>query len=107
MELTAAQVIIVGIVASLITVVANFLAARMGKELGKGQLSFVCAGVSFILAVVFQLPSLPAFVDPMQYVGEWVKLLSAYVGFATLIYNILIDQILKKAKLGAERFLNR
>jgi hypothetical protein len=107
MELTPDQVLIVGVVASILVVVLNFIAANFGYKLGKGTLTIVVAVVSGLLAVLFNLPKLPVYVDPLQYVGEWLALLSAYVGIATLVYNLIIDKVLQRLNLTQERFLKK
>ena len=100
------QLIIIGIVASLLAAGLRFLAARFtGVVLEKGWMTIVAGAASLILAVIFQPPQLPIYVDPLQYIGEWLVLLSAYVGAATAIYNILLAKLLEKLNLTAERFL--
>ena len=104
MELSPEQVLIVGIVSSVLVVIVKLIAARLGRKLSKAVLTSAVAVVSFILAVAFQVPQLPVFADIFQFIGEWLTLLSAYVGFATLIYNLIIDKVLDAAGWTTERF---
>lgn len=104
-ELTPEQLWIVGAVASVLSVAVRFLAARFGFSLGKGAMTVVVAVISFALAAAFNVPALPAYVDPVQFVGDWVALLASFVGPATVIYNLLLDKVLDRFGLTAQRFL--
>jgi len=105
MELSPEQMVIVGLVASALSVIVKFLAAKAGIELSKFWMTIVVGVVSVVLAVVFNLPQLPAYVDPLQYVGAWLVILSAYVGSATIIYNLILDKVLDALDLTASRFM--
>lgn len=107
MELSPDQIFLVGIVASLLAAAIRLITAWVGGiELGKGWMSVIAGVVSLILAVLFALPeSLPICTEFMPCVTEWLALISAYVGFATLIYNIILDKLLDAVKLNTERFL--
>jgi len=105
MELTAQQIMLIGFIASLLSVGVKLFSAKFGIELSKAWMTAIVAVISIVLAVLFNLPALPVYTDPMQYAAEWIALASGYVGFATIIYNILIDKVLDKLKLTSERFL--
>ena len=107
MELTPDQLLIIGLLASALTVVVKFIAANFGYSPGKATLTIVVAVFSSVLAVLFNVPQLPIYIDPLQYLGEWLALLSIYGGVATLIYNLIIDKVLDKANLTSERFLKK
>ena len=104
MELTPDQLLVISLLASVLTVVVKFVAANFGYNPGKATLTIVVSVISGLLAVLFNIPQLPVYLSPLQYVGEWLALLSVYVGVATLIYNLLIDKVLDKVNLTAERF---
>lgn len=105
MELTPEQVMIVGFVASVLSVIVKLISAKLGVNLSKAWMTVIVGGVSLVLAVLFNLPAIPAYSDPLQYLAEWLTILSGYVGFATIIYNIVIDKVLDKMKFTSERFL--
>ena len=105
MELTVEQIFLVGLVASGISAVIRLLSAKFGVELSKAVMTVIVSVVAFILAVLFNLPALPIYVEPIQFVLEWVTLISAYLGMATLIYNLILDKVLDKVNLTTERFL--
>lgn len=106
MELTAEIIMIVGFVASILSAGIKLLSAKFGVELTKFWMTVIVAAVSIVLAVLFNLPALPVYGDdPMLYVTSWLTLISGYVGFATLIYNLILDKVLDKLKLTSARFL--
>ena len=105
MEVTPEQVFLVGLVASGLAAIIRLLAAKAGFTLSKAWMSVLAAAVSVILAVLFNLPQLPEYIDPLQYLGEWISLASAYLGMATAIYNLVIDKLLEATNLTVERFL--
>lgn len=100
------QLLIVGVLASLLAAGFRLGAAKFGLSLSKGWMTIVAGVASLILAVIFQPPQLPTYVDPLQYVGEWLVILSAYVGSATALYNILLAKLLEKLNLTPERFMS-
>ena len=104
MVLSPEQLLIVSLVASTLTVLFRFFASYFGFQPGKATLTVVVAVVSFMLAVVFNLPELPVYIDPLQYLAEVIAIVSAYVGMATLIYNVVFDKVLDALNWTAERF---
>jgi hypothetical protein len=105
MELTELQVYLVGLLASGLAVVLRFVTAKLGLELGKSAMTVIVGLLSFGLAVAFNPPALPPYLNLVQYVGAWALLITPYVGAATLIYNIILDKILGRLNLTTERFL--
>ena len=106
MELSPEQIFIVGAIASVIGVIVKLLTAKIsGFSISKFWMTIIVSVVSFVLAVVFNLPALPEYLDPIQYVAAWLALISGYLGSATLIYNLLLDKILDKLEFTASRFI--
>jgi nitrate/nitrite transporter NarK len=105
MELSPDQILLIGIVASVLSAVLRLLVAKFGStEISKFWMTIIVSVVSLILAVLFAgFPELPAYVDPFQYAMAWLAILSGYVGAATLIYNLLLDKVLDKVGLQVER----
>lgn len=103
--LSPEQIIIVGLVASALGVVVRLLSAKLGVEIGKFWMTIIVAVIALIMAVVFKLPELPEYIDPLQYVGAWVAIVSGYLGMATAIYNLVLDKVLDSLNLNVERFL--
>ena len=98
MELTPDQLLIIGLLASGLGAILKLLANWKEYNPSKAVLTTVVSVLSVGLAVLFDVPQLPAYTDLLQYVSEWLVLLSAYVGVATLIYNYIIDKIVDYAK---------
>lgn len=96
------QLFVIGAVASVIVWVL-----KMSKVTVKSSwLTVLVYAVSLVLAFAFAAPSLPmfpVFVDLVSFVplllawiGDLLVPLSAFVGFATLVYNTLLKQVLDK-----------
>jgi hypothetical protein len=98
MDLTPDQLVIIGLLASGLGALLKLLANWQGYKPTKAVLTTVVGVLSVVLAVVFNIPQLPVYTDLLPYIGEWLSLLSAYVGAATLIYNYLIDKLVDYAK---------
>ena len=103
MELSPELVFVIGLVASAVVWGIKFLRAK-GTEIPSGWLTAGVYVVSGVLAALFAAPSLPAFpvfVDLasfvpalLAWVGDLLVPLSAFVGFATLVYTALLKKIL-------------
>ena len=105
MELSPEQILIIGFVASFLATAIRLVTVWLGgPALGKGVMSIIAGAVSLGLAFLFFPSQWPVFGDPLQFLAEWLTLLSAYVGVATLIYNIVLDKLLNKVNLTPERF---
>ena len=100
--LTEIQLFIIATVASVIV----WLLKTWKGNLSSGVLTVGVYIVSLVLAFFFAplaLPPLPPFVDMATYVpaliawiGALLIPLSAFVGFATLVYNVLLKAVLDK-----------
>ena len=101
--MTEVELFVIGAVASVLVWLVKFIRSRWGS-IGTGWLTafvyVVSAGLAFFFAPL-ALPSLPPFVDLATYVpaflawvGDLLVPLSAFVGFATLVYNVLLKQVL-------------
>jgi len=106
MELTEVQLFMIGTVASVIVWIVKFVRAK-GGSIHAGWLTAGVYVVSGILAWFFAplvLPALPPFVDLasfvpafLQWIADLLIPLSTFVGFATLVYNVLLKQVLDAA----------
>jgi hypothetical protein len=100
--LTEIQLFVIATAASIIV----WLLKLTKSNLSAGWLTIAVYAVSFGLAFLFTpvvLPPLPPFVDTATFVpallawfGDLLPVLSAFVGFATLIYNVLLKAVLEK-----------
>jgi hypothetical protein len=105
MELSLTQLAIVGMVATIISAVLRLVVAKWGGvEIGKGWMSVIAYVLSVVLAVVFLWPlELPAGGDPAEFVAVLLALASSVLGFATLIYNVLLDKLLDAVGADTEK----
>lgn len=104
MELTAVQIYIVGAVATVLAAGVRLLAARFqGFEISKFWMTILVSAISLGLAVVFSPPNLPVYVDPITFLGEWIAIISGYLGAATIVYNLLLDKLLDAVGLKTEK----
>lgn len=105
MEFTAEQVILIGLLATVLVFVLSTIAQQFGWKPNREQLTAGLFVVSFALAALFNpqtLPPFPGYVDPTQfstalvaYLGALLASLAAIAGVATLIYNILLKKVLE------------
>lgn len=96
------QLFAIGIVASVIVWVLKAVKVTVKSS----WLTVLVYVVSLLLAFAFAAPALPpfpVFVDLalfvplcLAWIGELLVPVSAFVGFATLIYNTLLKQVLDK-----------
>ena len=107
MELTVVQIAIIGLVAVVLIQVIKLLAAKLGVVLNKFWVSVVAMIFSIALAVVWQLPKLPVVTDPLEFLLELLQVVGGVVGFATLIYNLLLEKLLDGLGLTVARFLQK
>ena len=97
MELSTEQIYLVGFIASVLGAIIRFAVVQFGgKQLGKFWMTMIVAAVAVVVAVSFQPPALPVFMDPFQFAGDWLALIGAYLGSATLISNVMLDKLLKE-----------
>jgi hypothetical protein len=106
MELSESQLFLVGLIASGLAALLRLLTAKFANfEIGKLGMTIIVGVIALVTAVLFSVPQLPVYVDPLQYLGEWLALATVYVGSATVIYNIVLDKVLDAIKLNTERFI--
>jgi hypothetical protein len=100
--LTEIQLFVIATVASALVWLLKFLK----KPISAGWLTTTVYAVSFGLAFIFAplaVPAFPPFVDAVSFVqafvawvGSFLLAFSPFVGFATLIYNVLLKAVLDK-----------
>lgn len=94
MELTPQQVIVLGMIASAITLGLRIAATRFNYRPGRLVVNIGLFVVSALLAFAWIKPVLPPLTED---IGAWVSALfllaAPVVGFATLIYNALYSQV--------------
>ena len=97
------QLFVIGLAASVLVWIVKAVQSR-GAKLSSGLLTGIVYAIAFGLALAFApltLPLLPQYSDPAQfvqavidYIGAAAVPVSAFVGFATLLYNSLLKRVL-------------
>lgn len=111
------QVIFLGIVAAVVFQLIKLYQARKGVVIDRTVLTVILFVISIPLAYIWARPALPAFPpwpapveDPSLYaglivaflgevivfLGKLIAVLAAIIGFATSIYNILLEKVFEK-----------
>jgi hypothetical protein len=99
-ELLDWQIVIVGLVASIVTFVINFYVQKSGKQLSTTVIQWITFGLSFPLALWWggiELPTLPVLSGDaaviagniVDYVSGWVLIAGGFIGNATVVYHAL------------------
>jgi hypothetical protein len=105
--LSSEQVMIVGLVATVLTFFLKILAQYFGFSPNRGMLTVALYGVSLGLAGLWggaTIPTFPPFADPvtfvsgvLQFVADLLANVAPVVGIATLIYNVLYEKVVVPA----------
>lgn len=94
-ELTGAQLLIVGFIATLIVQGLRLAIAKWGQTIiNKRVVSIICFVISTALAYIFLKPAIPTTHEPIELAVQLLSLAAGVMGFATLIYNLLLEKIL-------------
>ncbi len=94
MELTFEQVLLVGLIASAITQFLRFLADKANVNLGQEVVNVILFAVAVTLGFLWMRPEIPVGGDPMELARVLLEAALGVVGFAGLIYNILLGKII-------------
>jgi hypothetical protein len=102
MELSADQIIVVGLIASVVTQLLKLLADKAGFKPGKVVVNIGLLIVAVVLALFWGGFNAPApGGDPMEFAVALLEQAIAVFGFASLIYNLLLKDVVYPAiKLG-------
>ena len=98
MELSAEQLLLLGLVASVLSQLAKLLLAKFGYSTSRLVITIIVVVVSVALGYVWLKPELPTYTDPMQFALALLVAATAVFGFATLIYNVLLFKIFEVLK---------
>jgi type IV secretory pathway TrbL component len=108
MELEVWQILLIGVIASILTQAIRLIAARFGNsKIPREVVSWIAAVVSLALAGLWLAPSVPRLEDPMDFLNLLINQASAIVGFAFLIYNVLLARLIEKLGLSIEEALTK
>lgn len=98
MELTPQQIMVLGLIATVITFGLRILATYLNYRPGRLVVNIALYIVSGGLAVLWLKPTLPPLTDNIgAFISALFLLAAPVVGFATLIYNALYSQVVVPA----------
>lgn len=97
MQLSPDQVLLVGLIASVLTQVLKFAANKFGWKPSRIIVNVVLFAIAVVLAYFWSAPSLPPISDPAALAKALLEAALAVVGMASLIYNILLEKVVYPA----------
>jgi hypothetical protein len=116
MEITATQVILLGLVATFLAQAIKLIYAWVKKPIDRKVVTVFLFAVSVILAYIFARPALPTWpvalpgADPGAYallivgfMGQLLAVVSAIMGFAFVVYNLLMEKVFNLLTVGETR----
>ena len=100
--LTPEQIVIVGLVASLLTQVFKFAADKLGFSPSAEVKIAVLFAISVGLAAIFGLPQLPPIGEPFEFAKALLEAAVSVLGVAALAYKLLLEKVVFPAfRLGS------
>jgi len=111
--LDANLVMLIGFIALILAQIVKIVFAKLNKPIHRGWITVITYIVSFVVAALWNIPSFPALPvvagDPsivvsavLAYAGEILAIVSGVVGFATLIYNVLLERVFERLGLSVK-----
>jgi hypothetical protein len=101
MELSAEQILLLGLVASALSQVLKLAASKLGYDPGRIVVNIVLFVVATALAFLWARPELPPIDDPMAFAIALSEAAVAVFGLASLAYNLLLKNVVYPAiRLG-------
>jgi len=101
MELSAEQIMLIGLIASGVSQVLKILSSKLGYDPGRVVVNVVLFAIAVILSFLWARPELPPIDDPMALAIALSEMAVAVFGFASLAYNILLKNVVYPAiRLG-------
>jgi len=93
MELDPGQLALIGIVASVITAVLKFAAARLGFEVPSNYAKILVFAVSVVMAGIWMKPDIGFSEDPLEFATNLLAAAVAVMGSARAVYEILLGRL--------------
>lgn len=105
MELTAIQIMFIGLLATALSQIIKLISAKLGRPIGRKVITIVLAFVSLVVAWLWSNPTLIFPSDPMALINYLITLAASVVGFAVMIYNLLLSDVAEKTDLTTDVIL--
>jgi hypothetical protein len=117
MNITPEQVIIIGFIAAGLGQLLKVWIAMLGIKIDRKWLTVALFAVSILIAYLWAAPILPVFpvmdADPAViggaiagWIGSLISVASVIIGFATLIYNLLLQKVFESLGWTSEKLLD-
>lgn len=97
MQLSPEQLLIVGLIASVVTQVLKLASAKLGFNPGRVVVNVALFVISLVLAYIWGAPALPPISDPAALAVTILEAAAAVAGSASVIYNVLLENIVYPA----------
>ena len=107
MVLTSEQIMLIGFIATVLTLGLKLLAQYFNYVPGRAPLTIALYVISLVLGGLWSgifLPAFPPFVDVLtfgaavlQFISDLLAMVAPVVGIATLIYNLLYEKVVVPA----------
>jgi len=106
MELTATQIVIIGLVASVLAQGIKMLSAWLKKDLGEKAIMVIVFVVSLVLSFIWIMPLVPQIDWSVESIVAFlIQQIGSVLGFSVVIYTLLLKTVFEKMNLTKARFL--
>ena len=105
LELVSGQMVLIGLIATVLTFILNFVFERNGTHLGRRWITVILFVIAIVLSVIWYTPDLPAFPDftgceanvcvdiAMAFLQAWIAVAMVVIAWAKVIYNVLMEKV--------------
>jgi hypothetical protein len=118
MQITPEQVIVIGFIAAGLGQLLKLGIAFLGVKIDRKWLTIALFAISLAIAYFWAAPIVPAWppmdADPavfggaiVGWVGSVIAVASVIIGFATLIYNLLLQKVFEALGWTSEKILSK
>ena len=105
MELTVEQLVLIGLLASVIVLLIRLVMAYFGVDIPRLWVTVIAFVVSVVLGYLWTPVGPPPLGDPLALAVWLVETATVVLGMATLVYNVLLQKILDGLGWSANKLL--
>jgi hypothetical protein len=98
MQLSGDQLVLIGGISTVLVSFLKFILGLFAVKMSRTVLTIIVMVVSLVLGYIWLAPAIAVAItagDPMTVLGALLNIAVAVVGYATLIYNILLANLIK------------
>jgi len=108
MELTGTQIIILGLIASVLVQAIKLISAKFGWNIGDKVTMVIVFVVSLVTAFLWIAPTVPITGwDIPSLINYLIEQIGAVLGFSVVIYVMLLKLVFEKLDLTKARFIGK